>query len=192
MEESPHQLKNYSPPLPLPCYNPIKISFLVVVIAHEPFLFSLHALCKHAMLVLILIDVQYSHNVVFSLENDLNGQNCSSSGSHRPIKKNLSQQNFPFTPYWGRLPPPPYCYLQNHVLTPFKQKYHTRGHFRLKLSPTSRCCPWWLIFFKNLFYQKNFKDTIIIGGGQIRGPLFNFFVVKKCTFLHLPDPALSS
>ena len=109
-----------------------------------------------------------------------------------PNKKNLSQQNFLYTPYWGRLPPPPYCYLQNHVLTPFKPKYPTRGHFRLKLSPTSRCCPWWLIFFKNLFYQKNFKDTINIGGGQIRGPLFNFFVVKKCTFLHLPDPALSS
>ena len=30
-----------------------------------------------------------------------------------------------------------------------------------------------------------------IGGGQIRGALFNFFVVKKCPFLHLPDAALS-
>ena len=30
----------------------------------------------------------------------------------------------------------------------------SRGSFRLKLSPTFRCCPWWLIFFKNLFYQK--------------------------------------
>ena len=83
MEDSPHQLKNYSSPPP--CYNPIKISFLVVVIAQEPFLFSLHTLCTHAMLVLILIDVQYLHNVVFSLENDLNGQNSSFSGSHCPI-----------------------------------------------------------------------------------------------------------
>ena len=41
-----------------------------------------------------------------------------------------------------------------------KRCYHLttllRGYFRLKLSPTSGCCPWWLIFFKNLFYQKNY------------------------------------
>ena len=30
-----------------------------------------------------------------------------------------------------------------------------------------------------------------IGESQIRGALFNFFVVKKCPFLHLPDAALS-
>ena len=30
-----------------------------------------------------------------------------------------------------------------------------------------------------------------IGGGQIRGAFFNFFVVKKCPFLYLPDAALS-
>ena len=30
-----------------------------------------------------------------------------------------------------------------------------------------------------------------IGGGQIRGALFNFFVVKKCPFLHLPEAVLS-
>ena len=66
-----------------------------------------------------------------------------------------------------------------------------RDYFRLKLSPTSGRCPWWLIFFKNLFHQKNYKQAMKIGGGQIRGALFNFFVVKKCPFLHLPDAALS-
>ena len=30
-----------------------------------------------------------------------------------------------------------------------------------------------------------------IGESQIRGALFNFFVVKKCPFLHLPDAAPS-
>ena len=30
-----------------------------------------------------------------------------------------------------------------------------------------------------------------IMGGQIRGALFNIFVVKKCPFLQLPDVALS-
>ena len=30
-----------------------------------------------------------------------------------------------------------------------------------------------------------------IGGGQIMGALFNFLVVKKCTFLYLLDAAHS-
>ena len=107
------------------------------------------------MLVLILIDVQYLHNVVFSLEKDLNGQNCSSSGSHRPIKKNLSQQNFPFIPYWGRLPPPPYCYLQNHVLTPFKQKYPTRRH--LVRLPDAALDD---LFFSRIYFIKKILKTL--------------------------------
>ena len=49
-------------------------------------------------------------------------------------------------------------------------------------SPTSKPCPWWLIFFKNLFYRKNCKEAMNIEGGQIRCALFNFFVVKKCPF----------
>ena len=56
------------------------------------------------------------------------------------------------------------------------------GYFRLKLSPTSGHCPRRLIFFKNLFYQNNCKEAMNIGGGHIRGVLFNFFVVKKCLF----------
>ena len=62
------------------------------------------------------------------------------------------------------------------------KNWFCRGYFRLKLSPTSGSCRWWLIFFKNLFYQNNCKDAMNIGGGQIRGALFNFFVVKKCPF----------
>ena len=57
-----------------------------------------------------------------------------------------------------------------------------RGFFSLKLSPTSGHCPWWLIFFKHLSYQSNCKETVNIGGGQVRGALFNFSVVKKCPF----------
>ena len=30
-----------------------------------------------------------------------------------------------------------------------------------------------------------------IGGDQIKGALFNFFVVKKCPFLYLSDAALN-
>ena len=57
------------------------------------------------MLILILIDVQYPQNAVFSFEKGSNCQNHSSSGSHHPVK-NLSKENFWF-------PPTPYCYLEN-------------------------------------------------------------------------------
>ena len=60
------------------------------------------------------------------------------------------------------------------------QIYRVSGYFRSKLSPTSRRCPQRLIFFKNLFYRNNCKEAMNIEGGQIRGALFNFFVVKKC------------
>ena len=39
------------------------------------------------MLILILIDVQYLQNVVFSFEKGLDGQNYPSSSSHYLIKK---------------------------------------------------------------------------------------------------------
>ena len=39
------------------------------------------------MLILTVIDVQYSQNAVFSFENFLNRQNHFSSGSHHLIKK---------------------------------------------------------------------------------------------------------
>ena len=41
----------------------------------------------HIMLILILIDVQYSQNAVFSFEKFWNRQNHSSSGSHHLVKK---------------------------------------------------------------------------------------------------------
>ena len=46
-------------------------------------------------------------------------------------------------------------------------------------------------FFENLFYQNNSKEAMKIEGGQVRGDLINFFVVKKRRFLYLPDAALS-
>ena len=47
------------------------------------------------MLILILIDVQYLQNLVFSFEKGLNVQNHSLPDSHHSIKK-FPQQNFLF------------------------------------------------------------------------------------------------
>ena len=49
------------------------------------------------MLVLILINYQYSQNVIFSFEKSSNGQNYSPSDSHPSDKKVLTQQNFSFS-----------------------------------------------------------------------------------------------
>ena len=43
------------------------------------------------MLILVLSDVQYSQNAVFSFEKFLNHQNCSSSGSQHLVKKSPKQ-----------------------------------------------------------------------------------------------------
>ena len=52
------------------------------------------------MLILILIDIQYTQNVVFSFEKGSNGQNHSSSVYYHLIK-NIPQQNFSFPPVGG-------------------------------------------------------------------------------------------
>ena len=67
------------------------------------------------MVILILIDVQYSHKAVFSFEKGLIGQNHSSSGYHHPVKK-FAQANFPAPPLT------PYCYLENHVVINILQR----------------------------------------------------------------------
>ena len=46
--------------------------------------------------MLILIDVQYSQNAIFSFEKGSNSQNHSSSGSQDTVKKSPPQQNFRF------------------------------------------------------------------------------------------------
>ena len=51
----------------------------------------------HAMLILILIDVQYLQNVDFSFEKGSNGQSNSSSDIHHPLKES-PPANFPFPP----------------------------------------------------------------------------------------------
>ena len=74
-------------------YNLMKTSFLAVVIAPVPFFVLIsHSFETQAMLILILIDVKYSHNAVFSFEKAWKCQNHCSSGSHHLVKKKSPQQ----------------------------------------------------------------------------------------------------
>ena len=55
------------------------------------------------MLILILIDVQYSQNTVFSFEKFSNRQNHSSSSSHHLVKKSPQQCSLLFDTKSGKL-----------------------------------------------------------------------------------------
>ena len=79
-------------------------------------IFSNRGIDTQVMLILILVDVQYSENAVFTFEKGSNCQNHSSLGSHH-LAKNLSSKisKFPPPPSGGIYPSPPtpYCYLEN-------------------------------------------------------------------------------
>ena len=79
------------------------------------------------MLILILIDVQYSQNAVFTFGKDLNHQNHSSSGSPKSLLLRLSPPGRKIPPPAKFLIPPtnvgeftsiptPYRYLENPVM----------------------------------------------------------------------------
>ena len=63
------------------------------------------------MLILILIDVQYSQKAVFSFEKDLNGQNYSSSSFHYLVIP--QQKSFICHPPRPAPTTTPYHYLEN-------------------------------------------------------------------------------
>ena len=88
------------------CYNPIKTSFLAVVIVPVPFPSKFHT--GHPNFG--FIDVQYLQNGIFSIENSLNGQNHFLADFHHPIKKSLPSPKFPIPLLGGYFP-----YLSNAV-----------------------------------------------------------------------------
>ena len=61
-------------------------TFLAVVIVPVPFLLVLISYSFKTQIILILMDVQYSQNAVFSFEKFSNRQNHSSSCSHHLVK----------------------------------------------------------------------------------------------------------
>ena len=88
------------------CYNPIKISFLAVVIASMQFFFlTPYFLYTQVMLILVLMDVQYLQNVVIFQK----GSNCQmhfSLDSNHPIKKSPHPSKIYF-PHVGGISPAP-------------------------------------------------------------------------------------
>ena len=72
------------------------------------------------ILILILIDVQYLQNVVFSFAKGSNCQNHFSSDFH-PLK------NYPIkishSPTFGRFPSTSYCYLENPMVGTGERKF---------------------------------------------------------------------
>ena len=67
------------------------------------FCLSSYSFETQVMLILILIDVQYSQNAVFSFEKFSNCQNHSSSGSHYLVKKSPQQCSLLFETKSGKL-----------------------------------------------------------------------------------------
>ena len=67
------------------------------------------------MLILILINVQYLHIVIFSFEKGLNDQKHSFSDSNQPMKQPLTpQQNFSFL----ALQHPPLTIISDFLIPP--------------------------------------------------------------------------
>ena len=63
------------------------MSFFTVVIATVPFFLISYSVGTQVMLILILINVQYSQTTFLSFEKGSNPQNHSSLGSHHPVNK---------------------------------------------------------------------------------------------------------
>ena len=87
------------------------------------------------MLILILIDVQYSQKAVFSFKKGSNRQNHSSSSSLHPVKKFPLSKIPTQTPTGGIFPPTPYRCLENpehrHML--FFSEYLIMKYFSVML-----------------------------------------------------------
>ena len=88
------------------------------------------------MLILILIDVQYSQKAVFSFEKGSNRQNHFSSGSLHPVNPPPPQEIFRFQPPRGWIfPPTPYRYFENpeHLHMLFSSEYQIMKYFSVML-----------------------------------------------------------
>ena len=67
------------------------------------FILTSYSLYTQVMLILILNNVQYLHNVISSFEKGSNGQNHSSSDSQHPLKQSI-RAKFPIIILAARIP----------------------------------------------------------------------------------------
>ena len=89
------------------------------------------------MLILILIDVQYSQKAVFSFEKSSNSQNHFSSGYLPPVNppSHLSKISDSNPPLGWIFPPTPYRYFENpeHLHMLFSSEYQIMKYFSVML-----------------------------------------------------------
>ena len=131
------------------CYNPINALFFS---CSQCTIFALisYSFYIRVMLILILIDVQYSQKAVFSFEKGLSGQNYSSSGSHHLEKNPPSKISTPPTTHTL------YCYLENPALISF---------WIIVLI-------WVFQYFSQVYHQWKYQSTYMGGGIQLFSTLF--------------------
>ena len=107
MGEYPHQPKICSSPPPQQkSIQPNKKQNIIFSCSHctcTIFALISYSFETEIMLILILIDIQYSQNAVFSFKKFSNHQNHSSLGSHYLIKKSPQQCSVLFDTKSGKL-----------------------------------------------------------------------------------------
>ena len=93
------------------------------------------------MLILILIDVQYSQKTVFHFKKGSNGQNHSFSGPHHPVPPPGNFQSPPppngagffllgkIRPHWGGIGN--FCYLENPATPKMKMNHQFLQEIKL-------------------------------------------------------------
>ena len=131
----------------------ISSTLIWISCAETPFL-TLYSLYTKVKLTLILINVQYLQNTVFSFEKDSNGQNNLSSNAHHPTKKSFPCKIFHFL----------------HPLTIFRKPCF--------LWPSTS-----LLSTSNKYHKKDlkrcgFKLQNSVKHSQIKGPLRHLWGIK--------------
>ena len=127
------------------------------------------------MLILILIDIQYLQNLIFSFEKGLNDQNHSSSDSHHLIKKIALRKIFHLHPL-GEFPHPltlfwkPWVENHSEISPNLWQFDDVQSSWKLMISFVVSakneyefifgCSPWWHWFCSNRVLKVQFLKVL--------------------------------
>ena len=134
--DSRHQI--FIPSPPKVNFSPTKITFKKTSSCNHRswtiFFLTSYSFDTQVMLILILIDVQYSQNAVFRFEKGSNRQNHSSSGSHYPVKQ-FPRQNLQF--------PLPFTAIRKTLRTE-QNNDHKQIMHKIQFSSSFKCYISWI------------------------------------------------